>query len=332
MKKIFTTLFLTLIFCSKSFAQSYYFNNCDLTEKYFGNFLVNFNKKVVKVNFVGIKDDFFKEIIIPIEKITKKEVISEKVKGTGSDMYFQVFLNSETKRVSIQNFLYQDEKFNLHGIRSENDCKEVEANWSEVTGAEELKEKLFGELKKELEGNDNQNETNNEESKKEKKIKIKSSLPTCKGNTLKKWTNCLGTLHAFEYTYTGEWKDGKVHGKGHEKWNDGREYFGEFKNDKRHGQGTAKYSDGSTYIGGWKNGKREGKGEHKFVSGIIYYGEFEDGEIIEGIAYYPDGTKYEGEFLFGKPKEEELAKKNNIALLLANGLNLLEIPLNQEKK
>ena len=106
-----------------------------------------FNKKVVKVNFVGIKDDFFKEIIIPIEKITKKEVISEKVKGTGSDMYFQVFLNSETKRVSIQNFLYQDEKFNLHGIRSENDCKEVEANWSEVTGAEELKEKLFGELK-----------------------------------------------------------------------------------------------------------------------------------------------------------------------------------------
>ena len=93
MKKIFTTFFLTLIFCSKSFDQSYYFNNCDLTERYFGNFLVNFNKKVLNVNFVGIKDDFFKEIIIPIEKITKKEVISEKVKGTGSDMYFQVFLN-----------------------------------------------------------------------------------------------------------------------------------------------------------------------------------------------------------------------------------------------
>ena len=99
----------------------------------------------------------------------------------------------------------------------------------------------------------------------------------------------------------------KTNGNGYEEWEDGRKYIGEFKNDKREGKGTATYVDGSTYVGEWKNGEHHGQGTYTFASGKVYSGEFKNGAIIKGIAKFPNGTKYEGEFEFGKPKEEEVA-------------------------
>lgn len=38
--------------------------------------------------------------------------------------------------------------------------------------------------------------------------------------------------------YEGEWKDGRMHGKGAYHYSNGDKYEGEWKEDKRHGKGT----------------------------------------------------------------------------------------------
>ena len=60
--------------------------------------------------------------------------------------------------------------------------------------------------------------------------------------------------------YTGEWKDGKRHGRGKEEWPDGEIYEGNYSNGKAEGTGVLRYADGDIYDGGWKNGKMEGRG------------------------------------------------------------------------
>ncbi len=55
--------------------------------------------------------------------------------------------------------------------------------------------------------------------------------------------------------YTGEWKDGEMHGEGKMTYEDGDVYEGQWKNNKMHGKGEYKYKNGDVYEGDWKNGK-----------------------------------------------------------------------------
>ena len=49
-------------------------------------------------------------------------------------------------------------------------------------------------------------------------------------------------------------------------------------------------------------------------------GQFVNGAIVKGVAKYPDGSKYEGEFEFGKPK-----KKNEDQIEIKKGYRILEL-------
>ena len=85
-----------------------------------------------------------------------------------------------------------------------------------------------------------------------------SSLPECKGDDHRQWTDCQGTytyMTEGEDKYIGELKDGWEHGQGTFTLADGSKYVGEFKNDLIHGYGTATNFDGRTVKGIFKDGK-----------------------------------------------------------------------------
>lgn len=66
-------------------------------------------------------------------------------------------------------------------------------------------------------------------------------------------------------TWSGECKNGWVHGQGIFQWyRDGKplhKYVGEYKDGKMHGQGIFTWSDGSKYIGSWYDDKHNGLGK-----------------------------------------------------------------------
>ncbi len=115
--------------------------------------------------------------------------------------------------------------------------------------------------------------------------------------------------------YTGDFRNGECHGIGVCTISDGSKYSGEWKNRYPEGKGTKTYADGSKRTGLWLKGQpvdASGKIEEKFVakkkeekandgtdiqSGCLA-GDCQNGE---GTFAYPDGSKYEGQFLGAKP-------------------------------
>ena len=47
MKKIFISILLCLIFCSKGFADSFYFKDCKLSSAVSGDYIINIKKKTI---------------------------------------------------------------------------------------------------------------------------------------------------------------------------------------------------------------------------------------------------------------------------------------------
>lgn len=108
-----------------------------------------------------------------------------------------------------------------------------------------------------------------------------------------------GTLTAADGTirYKGQYKNGKFHGKGF------NHHLGKLDKEKQ---------DSYSYDGDYTDGKRHGYGVYKFYSksisenkeGITHEtklrvtrdGEWRDDEFIKGVAYFSDGSKYEGNF------------------------------------
>lgn len=67
-------------------------------------------------------------------------------------------------------------------------------------------------------------------------------------------------------------------------------------NGKEHGHGIYKYDNGDIYEGEWKDNMRNGHGIYVFTEGDIYEGEYKDDKISGyGILKYASGDVYEGE-------------------------------------
>ncbi|XP_071103612.1 alsin-like isoform X2 [Haliotis cracherodii] len=83
-------------------------------------------------------------------------------------------------------------------------------------------------------------------------------------------------------TYSGSWLNGKLHGYGELKWNDGKTYIGMFKQGLQHGHGVLTIPKGSTSTvcmeGEWKDGKLNGYGSTRYSNGDCYEGYFKDGQ------------------------------------------------------
>ena len=342
MKKLLIIFFLNIVLCGSSFAESYYFNRCQLTDILYADYLIDLEKNIIKVKLEAA-DGTVQEYSDPIELVEKDKVISKKIKSSKSeDYYFVYYLDAKSKSVIKQN--YKEEKIlNLVrpiGPKKISNCGEVKANWNidEIKITEDKKENA--QMQKIQE---------------EMLIELSSAIE-CQGSDHNQWTNCIGsrsTENGFTYIghfkngtiikgtalypgnskyvggfkngephgqgtftfsdgskYYGEWKNGKGSGNGTKTWKDGRKYSGKFENDEPHGLGTIIYSDGSKYVGEWKNGKRHGKGTLTYPGGETYIGRFAAGLAYgKGVCINQDGSSVECTIL--KNKKGSAATKKN---------------------
>lgn len=99
------------------------------------------------------------------------------------------------------------------------------------------------------------------------------------------------------YTYTGEWKAGKQHGKGLEQY-DSKSYFeGYFLNGVKEGKGKFVWANGCSYIGDFKANLLDGLGTYTWADKHIYEGQWKNNKMHgRGRLVWPNGSYYEGEF------------------------------------
>ena len=116
-------------------------------------------------------------------------------------------------------------------------------------------------------------------------------LKKCRGKVPSRYHNCFGS-----YTWTdgakylGEYRNGKMHGKGTYTFKDGRKYVGRWKNDVKFGRGTFTWPDGDKYVGEW-NDSIHGRGTYTFADGRKYVGDWKEGvKEGRGTFTWPDGS------------------------------------------
>ena len=150
-----------------------------------------------------------------------------------------------------------------------------------------------------------------------RKIKDKASfiskLPKCPNMGGK--YGCYGTQKFKQFTYIGEFKNRKRHGKGSLTWTNGDKYVGNFSYGHRQGIGTYTWKNGDNYEGNYKNSKMHGKGKLTWANGDIYEGDFFKGKRNGwGKYYWVSGQKYIGKYKNGLKhgKGKILYKNGNI--------------------
>jgi len=73
--------------------------------------------------------------------------------------------------------------------------------------------------------------------------------------------------------YFGEWKNGRINGKGIMTYDNGAVYNGGWRNEYYHGKGILT-DDMGIYDGDWEEGQRDGQGTQTYKSGDVYKGEW----------------------------------------------------------
>ena len=288
MKKTFILIFLGLLFSNNSYAETYFFKNCKLSNAVTGNYVINLEKNVIEVALKrqdGVTQNFSDKI----KTIEKNKIVSEKIKSEkAEELYYQYFLNSKSQSVTKLEYIKQGgENMSIFKLNSKRitRCLDVKADWN--------KEKID---KAKIEKEQEEILKAQEEIKKEQE-----KIFECQGDDISKWKDCKGTYKTETGNqYKGIFKNGKII-KGISIYSGGSKYVGEFKNFKPDGYGTFLWDNGDRYYGSWRDGKTHGKGTKLWNDGREYAGTFKNDKLHgEGSLYYPDGTKYEGEFLNGK--------------------------------
>ena len=105
MKKILFAIFLSSVFCNTGFAESYYFKNCKLNENIFGDYFIDFNKNVIKVN-LKTKDGTTQELTDKIKLITEDQIVSDIIQNkTDEKYYLQYQLDANSKSIIRQRYI-----------------------------------------------------------------------------------------------------------------------------------------------------------------------------------------------------------------------------------
>jgi len=300
MKKVLLTLFLSFMFCKIGFAESYYFKKCKLSENASGDYLIDFDKNVIKVT-LKTKDGISQELTDKIKLITKDQVVSDIIQNkTNKKYYLQYNLNVASKSIIRQRYIKKSKDAFLlpTGPKKQAYCANVKANWNME------------------EWDTNKQEEAEAKKKQEESLQIESTLIECQGSDFRQWTNCKGTYTTENgYKYVGKFKDGKIL-IGTATYSGGARYVGEFKNDEPHGQGTFIYPDGSKYFGQYKDGKRHGEGTLTYADGKTYIGQFAVGLAYgKGLCINQDGSSVECQMLKIE-KGETSAGKNRHSIAI----------------
>ncbi|POM81354.1 Hypothetical protein PHPALM_689 [Phytophthora palmivora] len=119
------------------------------------------------------------------------------------------------------------------------------------------------------------------------------------------------TIQNHTEQYSGEWRDGCREGLGDAIFADGSRYSGQWKDDLQDGEGTYSSTQGDQYVGQWHRGCREGSGVLTIgSSGVIKEGQWCHDEPLDGewTITFPDGSKFTGECMGGRPHGHGLCK------------------------
>ena len=103
--------------------------------------------------------------------------------------------------------------------------------------------------------------------------------------------------------YEGDWKDNEKNGIGIQTYEGVGKYHGYWVDGKRDGEGVMTYTSQDIYSGNWVQGEKDGQGTYIFnKTGEKYVGTFKTGQLVQGQWRYPNGSYFEGNFDFNKPK------------------------------
>ena len=285
MKKNFITLLLSIFFINSSFAEDYYFNNCELSNAVSGNYVINLDSKIIEVTLKSV-DGTVQNFSDKIKFIEENEIISEKIEsGRGDEIYFEYYLNTKSKMVTKLQYKKQSgidlDIFKLQ-LKKESFCSDIKGGWN----------------KDQIEKNEIKNEQEQIVKAQKKIKKEQSTLANCMGDDPTKWTNCKG-LYKEEtgHKYEGFFKNGEII-SGSALYSGGAKYVGSFKSYQPDGYGSFLWANGDKYFGDWKDGKTHGNGTKIWTDGREYTGAFKNDKLHgDGMFYYPDGKRYDGEFL-----------------------------------
>ena len=86
------------------FAESYYFKECKLSENAFGDYLIDFDKNVIKVTLKST-DGTVQKLTDKIKKITKDQIVSDIIQNkTKLEYYLQYNLDIASKSIIRQRY------------------------------------------------------------------------------------------------------------------------------------------------------------------------------------------------------------------------------------
>ena len=109
MKEVLFAIFLSLVFCNTGFAESYYFKECKLTENASGDYLIDFDKNVIKVT-LKTADGTTQKLTDKIKLITEDQIVSDIIQNkTNKKYYLQYNLNVASKSIIRQRFIKKSE-------------------------------------------------------------------------------------------------------------------------------------------------------------------------------------------------------------------------------
>ena len=94
--------------------------------------------------------------------------------------------------------------------------------------------------------------------------------------------------------YDGEFEDGKINGTGTYDWGNKRKYVGEWKEGKMNGKGKLMYSDGTYYEGEFTSGKKNGHGKYVWEINKYYIGQWKDDKPNGKGVYHKYGKETKG--------------------------------------
>ena len=132
MKKVLFILFLGLVFCNTGFAESYYFKKCKLSENASGDYLIDFDKNVIKVT-LKTKDGISQELTDKIKLITKDQIVSDIIQNkTNKKYYLQYNLIVASKSIIRQRYIKKSKDAFLMpiGPKKKAYCENFNANWN----------------------------------------------------------------------------------------------------------------------------------------------------------------------------------------------------------
>ena len=105
MNKVLLTLFFSFMFFNTGFAESYYFKECKLSENAFGDYIIDFDKNLIKVTLKATSGATQK-LNDKIKLVTKDQIISDIIQNkTKQEYYLQYNLDVTSKFINQEKIL-----------------------------------------------------------------------------------------------------------------------------------------------------------------------------------------------------------------------------------